>query len=110
METIEKILEAGNLTIACREVVKNKGAGGVDKMPVKQLKAFLDTNREQLCESVRCGEYLPQPIRGKHIPKGNKKKRLLGIPTAVDRMLQQAVLRVIMPHYELEFSEESYGY
>lgn len=110
METIEKILEAGNLTKACKEVVKNKGAGGVDKMPVKKLKAFLDTNREQLCESVRSGEYLPQPIRGKHIPKGNKKKRLLGIPTAVDRMLQQAVLRVVMPLYELEFSKESFGF
>lgn len=110
METIEKILEAGNLTKACKEVVKNKGAGGVDKMPVKKLKAYLDTNREKLCESVRNGEYLPQPIRGKHIPKGNKKKRLLGIPTAIDRMLQQAVLRVVMPNYEQEFSENSYGF
>lgn len=110
MEMIEKILEAGNLTKACKEVVKNKGAGGVDKMPVKKLKAYLDTNRGKLCESVRSGEYLPQPIRGKKIPKGNKKTRLLGIPTAVDRMLQQAVLRVVMPQYELEFSEDSFGF
>jgi group II intron reverse transcriptase/maturase len=110
MEMIEKVLEAGNLTKACKEVVKNKGAGGVDKMPVKKLKAFLDTNREVLRESVRRGEYIPQPIRGKHISKGNKKKRLLGIPTAVDRMLQQAVLRIVMPQYEREFSEESFGF
>lgn len=110
MEMIEKILEAGNLTKACKEVVKNKGAGGVDKMPVKKLKAYLDANREKLCESVRSGEYLPQPIRGKQIPKGNKKMRLLGIPTAIDRMLQQAVLRVVMPQYELEFSEDSFGF
>lgn len=107
---IEKILEAGNLTKACKEVIKNKGAGGVDKMPVKKLKAYLDTNRDKLCQSVRNGDYLPQPIRGKQIPKGNKKKRLLGIPTAIDRMLQQAVLRVIMPQYELEFSEDSHGF
>ncbi len=107
---IEKILEAGNLTKACKEVVKNKGAGGVDKMPVKKLKAYLDANRDSLCESVRNGEYLPQPIRGKQIPKSNKKTRLLGIPTAVDRMLQQAVLRVVMPHYEPEFSEDSFGF
>jgi len=107
---IERILEAGNLTKACKEVVKNKGAGGIDKMPVKQLKAFLDANRECLCESVRSGGYLPQPIRGKQIPKSNGKKRLLGIPTAVDRMLQQAVLRVVMPNYELEFSVDSYGF
>jgi group II intron reverse transcriptase/maturase len=110
MEMMEKILEAGNLTKACREVVKNKGTGGVDKMPVKKLKAYLDANREKLCESVQSGEYLPQPIRGKYIPKDNKKKRLLGIPTAVDRMLQQAVLRVVMPQYEFEFSDDSYGF
>lgn len=107
---IERVLAAGNITKACYEVIKNKGAGGVDKMPVKELKAYLDTNRDKLCESVRNGDYLPQPIRGKQIPKGNKKKRLLGIPTAVDRMLQQAVLRVVMPQYELEFSEDSYGF
>lgn len=110
METIEKILEAGNLTKACREVVKNKGAGGIDKMPVRKLKAYLDTHRDYLCNAVRSGEYLPQPIRGKQIPKGNKKMRLLGIPTAIDRMLQQAVLRVVMPQYETEFSEDSHGF
>jgi RNA-directed DNA polymerase len=110
MERIDKLLEAGNLTKACREVVKNKGAGGVDKMPVQKLKQYLDNNRGDLCNSVRSGNYLPQPIRGKHIPKGNGKKRLLGIPTAVDRMLQQAVLRVVMPLYEPHFSNDSYGF
>ena len=107
---IEKILEAGNLTKACKEVVKNKGAGGIDRMPVKKLKAFLDSNRSELCESVRSGDYIPQPIRGKHIPKSKGKKRLLGIPTAVDRMLQQAALRVVMPLYEPGFSSDSYGF
>jgi RNA-directed DNA polymerase len=110
MELIDKILEAGNLTKACTEVVKNKGAGGVDKMPVQKLKQYLDNNRGDLCDSVRNGNYLPQPIRGKHIPKGNGKKRLLGIPTAIDRMLQQAVLRVVMPLYEPHFSDDSYGF
>lgn len=110
MELIDKILEAGNLTKACREVVKNKGAGGVDKMPVRKLKQYLDNNRENLCNSVRSGDYIPQPIRGKQIPKSNGKKRLLGIPTAVDRMLQQAALRVVMPLYEPHFSNDSYGF
>ena len=110
MELIDKILEAGNLTKACMEVVKNKGAGGVDKMPVRKLKEYLDNNRSNLCDSVRSGSYLPQPIRGKQIPKGNGKTRLLGIPTAVDRMLQQAVLRVVMPLYEPHFSNDSYGF
>lgn len=107
---IEKILAAGNLTKACQEVVRNKGAGGVDRMPVRKLKAHLDANREKLCNSVRRGDFIPQPIRGKQIPKGNGKKRLLGIPTAEDRMLQQAALRVLMPQYEPNFSCDSYGF
>ena len=79
-------------------------------MPVRKLKQYLDNNRENLCNSVRSGDYIPQPIRGKQIPKSNGKKRLLGIPTAVDRMLQQAALRVVMPLYEPHFSNDSYGF
>jgi group II intron reverse transcriptase/maturase len=110
MELIDKIIAAGNLTQACNEVVGNKGAGGVDKMPVEELKLYLDANREQITEQLLTGTYLPQPIRGKTIPKSNGKKRLLGIPTVADRMLQQATQRVIMPLYEYEFSSYSYGF
>ena len=110
MQTIEKVLSARNLTEACTEVVKNKGAGGIDRMNVDQLKSYLDLNREELCETIREGKYIPQPIRGKEIPKRNGKTRLLGIPTVVDRMLQQAVLRVIMPQFEYMFSYYSYGF
>ncbi len=110
MQTIEKILSARNLTEACKEVVSNQGAAGVDAMSVKELKAYLDINRTQLAEQIRLGNYLPQPIRGKEIPKSNGKIRLLGIPTVIDRMLQQAVARVIMPQYEYMFSEYSYGF
>jgi hypothetical protein len=110
MQTIEKVLSARNLTEACSEVVKNKGAGGIDGMNVGQLKSYLDLNREELCETIREGKYIPQPIRGKEIPKRNGKVRLLGIPTVVDRMLQQAVLRVIMPQFEYMFSDYSYGF
>jgi RNA-directed DNA polymerase len=110
MQTIEKVLLARNLTEACSEVVKNKGAGGIDRMSVGQLKAYLDLNREELCETIREGKYIPQPIRGKEISKRNGKTRLLGIPTVADRMLQQAVLRVIMPQFEYMFSEYSYGF
>jgi group II intron reverse transcriptase/maturase len=110
MEMVEKILEASNLTRACMEVVKNKGAGGIDRMPSRELKAYLDVNRHKLCDQVRSGYYLPQPIRGKGIPKGNGKQRLLGIPTAIDRMLQQAVLRVVMPLYEPGFCCDSFGF
>ncbi len=95
MQTIDAILSAGNLTQACRQVTHNKGAAGVDAMSVKELKPYLDKNRNELTELIRKGEYYPQAIRGKEIPKSNKKKRLLGIPTVVDRMLQQAVVRII---------------
>jgi len=110
MQTIEKVLSARNLTEASVEVIKNKGAAGVDGMSVKQLKAYLETNRESITRQIRQGEYIPSPIRGKEIPKRNGKKRKLGIPTVIDRMLQQAVTRVIMPQFEYMFSEYSYGF
>ena len=110
MQTIDKVLSNRNLTEACKEVVKNKGTWGVDKMGVEQLKPYLDKNREELSEEIRCGNYTPQPIRGKEIPKRNRKKRLLGIPTVIDRMLQQAVNRVIMPQFEYMFSNYSFGF
>ena len=110
MGLIDEILRAGNLTEASRDVIRNKGAGGVDRMYVEDLKEYLDNNRDSLTGQIRKGEYIPQPIRGKEIPKGNEKVRLLGIPTVVDRMLQQAVLRVIMPQYEYMFSTYSYGF
>ena len=110
MQTIDAILSARNLTEASRDVIRNKGATVVDAMSVKELKPYLDKHREELSVLIRQGEYFPQPIRGKEIPKSNKKRRLLGIPTVVDRMLQQAVARIIMPRYEYMFSEYSYGF
>jgi group II intron reverse transcriptase/maturase len=110
MQTIDKVLAARNLTNACKEVVKNKGSAGIDRMSVKQLKTYLDNNREAFIAEIHNGDYIPQPIRGKEIPKRNGKKRQLGIPTVIDRMLQQAVSRVIMPQYEYMFSEYSFGY
>ena len=110
MQTIEKVLSARNLTESCYEVVKNRGAGGIDRMSVGQLKSYLDLYREELCETIREGKYIPQPIRGKEISKRNGNTRLLGIATVVDRMLQQAVLRVIMPQFEYMFSDYSYGF
>jgi len=107
---IERMLHSGNLTMACKEVVRNKGAGGVDGMKVSELKEYLDQQRSTLEDEIRNGRYIPQPIRGKEIPKGGGKFRQLGIPTAIDRMLQQAVSRVVMMHYETDFSTYSYGF
>ena len=110
MKLIDEILRASNLTLASRDVIRNKGAGGVDGMQVDDLKDYLDENRESLINQIHKCQYIPQAIRGKEIPKGNGKFRTLGIPTVVDRMLQQAVMRVIMPKYEYEFSTYSYGF
>ena len=103
MQTIEKVLSVRNLTEACSEVVKNKGASGIDDRSVKELKAYLDLNRKALVNQIHQGDYIPTPIRGKEILKRTDKKRLIGIPTVIDRMLQQAVSRVIMPQYEYMF-------
>ena len=110
MKLIDRILAARNLTDACKEVVRNKGAGGVDGMSVKNLKRYLDEHRQELIEQIHQGSYQPKPVRGKEIPKGGGKYRLLGIPTVIDRMLQQAVSRTIMPQYEYMFSCYSFGY
>ncbi|MDA3879002.1 MAG: group II intron reverse transcriptase/maturase [Prolixibacteraceae bacterium] len=109
-ELIEQVLQNANLTMACQEVISNKGAGGVDGMQVEELKQYLDQDRQRLTQQIRNCQYHAQPIRGKEIPKGNGKLRLLGIPTVVERMLQQAVLRVISLEYEMVFSNYSYGF
>ena len=110
MDLIEKILERSNITQACYDVMKNKGAAGIDGITVDELKSHLDMHREEIEEQIRSCSYLPQAIRGKEIPKKNGKSRLLGIPTTVDRMLQQAVMRVIQYDYEYMFFSYSYGF
>ncbi len=110
MELIDEILRTVNLTQASKEVIRNKGAGGVDRMEVGDLKEYLKTNRTSLVNQIRHNQYIPQPIRGKEIPKGNGKTRTLGIPTVVDRTLQQAVMRILIPKYEYNFSNYSYGF
>jgi len=96
--------------LACQQVVSNKGSAGVDGMSVKELSAYLKQNRNKIATALCNGQYLPQPILGVSIPKSNGKKRLLGIPTVIDRLLQQAVSQVIMPKFELEFKAHSYGF
>jgi group II intron reverse transcriptase/maturase len=95
---------------ALSHVVLNKGSAGMDGMPVRDLYAYLTQNRERLESEIRLGKYLPLPIRGKEISKGNGKTRLLGIPVVVDRMLQQAVSQAIAIRFEMEFEDYSYGF
>jgi RNA-directed DNA polymerase len=107
---IEKVLHRGNLVKAYRQVLANKGSAGVDGMPVSKLSEHLEINRDRIVTAIANGSYLPQPILGVEIPKSNGKKRLLGIPTVTDRLLQQAVNQAIAPLFELEFKEHSYGF
>ncbi len=107
---IEQVLNRRNVTQALHHVVSNKGSAGMDGMPVKDLYAYLTENRERIETELRSGTYLPQPIRGVAIPKSNGKTRLLGIPTVIDRMLQQAVAQVIAIKFEMEFEDYSYGF
>jgi group II intron reverse transcriptase/maturase len=107
---IEEVLHPANLMRAYRQVVANKGSAGVDGMQVTELYPYLQIHRERIKTSIREGSYLPQPIRGVEIPKGNGKKRLLGVPTVVDRMLQQAVGQVLCNYYDMDFLDNSYGF
>ena len=107
---IEQILTRKNLLQAMYKVQKNHGSAGVDHMPATKLSELMSIDKEVLTEKVRSGKYLPQPILGVEIPKGNGKTRLLGIPTVTDRLLQQAVFQVINVRFEYEFSESSFGF
>lgn len=107
---IEKVLNRKNLYKAYRQVVRNKGSAGVDKMPVSELFSYLESNRDRIIMAILSHRYVPQPIKGVEIPKSNGKIRLLGVPTVVERWLQQAVCQVLMTRYELTFEEYSYGF
>lgn len=107
---IEKVLHPRNLTSSYYQVVRNKGSIGVDKMSVYELASFREANVQSLANSILNRKYVPQAIKGVEIPKGNGKTRLLGVPTVVDRWLQQAVSRQLATKFELEFEEQSYGF
>lgn len=107
---IELLLNKRNLNHAYQQVYANKGAGGVDGMSVTDLKNHLALNGHHLVEQLRTGSYQPSPIKGVEIPKSNGKTRLLGVPTATDRVFQQALHQVLEPLFEPAFQSHSYGF
>ena len=107
---LELILSPTNLNAAYKQVKRNKGSGGVDKMEVGSLKDYLVKHKNELIASILRGKYRPNPVRRVEIPKDNGQKRQLGIPTVVDRVVQQAISQVLTPLYEPQFSEHSYGF
>lgn len=110
MSLIEEILSIENLNEAIKRVKANKGASGVDKMPVDKLESYFNEHRKEIIESIMNKAYRPQPVRRVYIPKSNGKLRPLGIPTVVDRVIQQAIAQRLSPIYENIFSEYSYGF
>lgn len=107
---LEFILSPNNLNQAYLQVKRNKGAGGIDKMEVESLKDYLVRHKDELVKSILEGKYQPNSVRRVEIPKENGKTRQLGIPTVIDRVIQQSISQVISQIYEKQFSDTSYGF
>ena len=109
-DLLERILDRYNLNRAYKRVKANKGAPGVDGMTVEDALPWLQQHRQELLDSIRAGKYKPQPVRRKEIPKPDGGVRQLGIPTVIDRLIQQAIAQQLTPIFEPLFSDGSYGY
>lgn len=107
---INEVLTKENLQKAYKKVYANKGSAGVDGKTVKDLLKLLQTNQKTYLNNVRSGSYQISPILGAEIPKPNGKTRLLGVPTVVDRLFQQAIQQVLQPKFEVDFHDNSYGF
>lgn len=107
---MKEILARGNLNVAYQRVVSNKGSHGVDGVKVTDLASYLSVHWQRIESELLTGRYHPREVRGVEIPKSNGGKRLLGIPTVLDRFIQQAIHQVLSKVYEPDFSEYSYGF
>ena len=110
MSLLDKVLSKNNIEEAYKRVYQNKGANGVDGVTVYELRNYLDEHFEEVKEKIKTRKYKPSPVRRVYIPKDNGDKRGLGIPTVIDRVIQQAIVQVLTPIYEEQFSETSYGF
>ena len=107
---IENVLKNENLQQAYQRIFVNKGASGVDGKSVNDLLSDLQKHQKVYIQSIREGNYQSAPILGIEIPKSNGKTRLLGVPTVVDRVFQQAIQQVLQPIFEQDFQTHSYGF
>lgn len=110
MKLIEKILDKVNVREALNRIVANKGVAGIDGMSVEELRDYMNANWPSIKQSILDREYRPRPVKRVEIPKPNGGVRKLGIPTVVDRALQQAIVQLLQPIFEREFQENSYGF
>lgn len=109
-ELIDRITSRGNLNHAFQKVRRNKGAAGVDEKDIEATRLYLKENGKEIIRLIREGKYKPQPVRRVEIPKPNGGKRKLGIPTVTDRVIQQAIVNILTPLFERQFSSFSYGF
>lgn len=107
---LETILNEANINLAIKNVMANKGAPGIDNMKVEELPEYFALHGEEIKEAIRNRRYKPSPVREVYIPKPNGGKRKLGIPTSIDRVIQQAILQVVSPLVDERFSNSSYGF
>lgn len=107
---LDQVLERANLNRAWRQVKANAGAPGIDGMTVEEFPAWVDSNWPTIRQAILSGTYRPSPVRRVEIPKASGGKRPLGIPTVLDRVIQQAILQVLGPMWDPEFSESSFGF
>lgn len=107
---MEQICERANMNRAYRKVKANKGAAGVDGISIERLPAHIREHKEEFLVELLAGSYKPELVRGVQIPKPDGSKRQLGIPTVLDRVIQQAILQILEPIYEPKFSNSSYGF
>jgi len=107
---LETILSVDNIFNASERVISNKGVAGIDGMTVGELNEYLIKHYLELCASIRGGWYKPKPVKRIEIPKPDGGVRLLGVPTVIDRMVQQAMVQVLQPIFEQTFSDNSYGF
>ena len=110
MISLEKVLSAQNMLLACKRVRVNKGALGVDGMTVDELEGHFRRHWASICAHIREGRYIPSPVKRVDIPKPDGGTRMLGIPTVQDRLIQQAIAEVLVEHFDPTFSEFSYGF
>ncbi|MCP4178930.1 MAG: hypothetical protein GY756_14305 [bacterium] len=109
-ELLTKILDDINIDKAYKQVISNKGSKGVDRITVDDLKDYMKENWSEITEEILEGRYRAQAVFGVEIPKFKGGKRLLGIPTVIDRVIQQAIQQVLSPIFDITFLEYSYGF
>ena len=113
MEILNKILNTQNMIDAMEKVLSNKGAGGIDKITVEQFREKFDKGEisfNVIQDQIKERKYKPSPVKRVYIPKNNGDKRGLGIPTIMDRIIQQSIVQVLEPMFEEHFSDNSYGF